>query len=80
MSQNRPMTEFEGALFDAVLLLGTIVPELGADSQSFQNRLLAARDAAEGLGNQHSVQTLNFLIASLFAQPAPAPKPTFRVV
>lgn len=80
MSQNRPMSEFEGALFDAVLAIGTTMLELGADPAVFRARLTAARDAADKLGNRHGAGTLDFLIGGLFTTPDPPPKRSFRII
>jgi len=77
---DRPMSEHEGALFDAVRVLATIVLDLGADAAVLRARLTAARDAADSMGNRHGAATLEFLIGALFAPPDPAPKPSLRVV
>jgi hypothetical protein len=80
MAADRPISEHEGALFDAVRVLGTAVLDLGADASILRQRLTTARDAAESLGNKHGAETLDFLIGSLFGAPEPSPKPSFRVV
>ena len=80
MSANRPMSEHEGALFDAILVLGATLLEMGADGEKLQARLSIARDAADALGNRHSAGTLDFLIRNLFPSPAEAPKPPLRIV
>ena len=49
MAADRPISEHEGALFDAVRVLGTVVLDLGADAGVLRQRLTAARDAAEAL-------------------------------
>ncbi len=77
---DRPVSEHEGALFDAVRVLATVVMDLGADTKVLRERLTAARDAAENLGNKHGAETLDFLIGSLFAPPDPTPKPSLRIV
>ncbi len=80
MAIDRPMSEHEGALFDAVRVLATVVLDLGADAAVLRARLTTARDAAESVGNRHGAETLEFLIGALFAAPDPAPKPSLRVV
>ena len=80
MAADRPISEHEGALFDAVRVLGTVVLDLGADASILRQCLTTARDAAEALGNKHGAETLDFLIGSLFGAPEPSPKPSFRVV
>ena len=80
MAADRPMSEHEGALFDAVRVLGTVVLDLGADASILRQRLTTARDAAEALGNKHGAETLEFLIGALFGSPEPSPKPSFRIV
>jgi hypothetical protein len=82
---NRPMSEHEGALFDAVLVIAATVLEMGADKAAFRAKLEKARAATDALGNKHGAATLDFLTASLFgapgpASPDPAPKPSFRIV
>lgn len=77
------MSEHEGALFDAVQVLAATVLELGADPEVLRRRLSAVRDTTVALGNRHGAATLDFLIAALFPAPdapAPASKPTFRIV
>ncbi len=76
----RPISEHEGALFDAVRVLATVMLDLGADAAVLRARLTAARDAADAMGNRHSAATLDFLIGAVFVEPDPAPKPLFRVV
>jgi hypothetical protein len=79
MNANRPMSEHEGALFDAVLALAATLLELGADAQKLQARLSEARDAADALGNRHGAATLDFLLSSLFPS-SPPPKSPLRLV
>ena len=80
MAGDRPISEHEGALFDAVRVLATVVLDLGADANVLRQRLTAARDTAESLGNTHGAATLDFLIGTLFAAPDSGPKPTLRIV
>ncbi len=80
MNNGRPMSEHEGALFDAVLVLAATMLDMGADSAILRERLTAARATADTRGNRHGVETLDFLITSLFAEGAPPAKPSFRVV
>jgi hypothetical protein len=80
MAPDRPMSEHEGALFDAVRVLGFTILDLGADPKILTDRLIEAQNAAEALGNKHGASTIGFLIGALFPSPAPAPKPSFRVV
>ena len=79
---DRPMTEHEGALFDAVCILARTVLELGADPKVLNERLTEAMRNAEALGNLHSAQTFGFLIRALFpsSDPEPGPKPSLRIV
>jgi hypothetical protein len=74
------MSEHEGALFDAVLALAATVLEMGANPQALRAKLDAARNAADTLGNRHSVETMEFLISSLFPSADPPSKPSFRIV
>ena len=80
MSANRPMSEHEAALFDAVVALAATMLELGADGPKLQARLSAARDAAGALGNHRSVETMEFLIRSIFLSQPGTPRPTLRIV
>jgi hypothetical protein len=80
MAADRPISEHEGALFDAIRVLATVVLDLGADANILRQRLTAARDAADSLGNKHGAETLDFLIGSLFGAPDSGPKPTLRIV
>jgi len=80
MATDRPMSEHEGALFDAVRVLGAMVLDMGADASVLNGRLTEAMDAAEKLGNKNGASLLGFLIRALFPAPEPAPKPSFRVV
>ena len=80
MTIDRPISEHEGALFDAVRVLATIVMDLGADAKVLRERLTAARDEADTRGNKHGAATLDFLIGALFPAPDPAPKPSFHIV
>ena len=80
MAADRPISEHEGALFDAVRVLATVVLDHGADATILRQRLTAARDAADSLGNKHGAETLDFLISSLFGAPDPSPKPSFHIV
>jgi hypothetical protein len=80
MSNSRPMSEHEGALFDALLAIAATVLELGADPEKLKARLSAARAAADALGNRHGAETLDFLMDSIFKTSEPPPKPAFRIV
>jgi hypothetical protein len=80
MAADRPMSEHEGALFDAVRILATTVLELGADAKVLSDRLNEARRAADALGNRHGADTIGFLIGALFPTPDPTPRPTLRVI
>ena len=51
MRADRPLTEHEGALFDAVCILARTVLDLGADPKVLNERLGEARKNAEALGN-----------------------------
>ncbi len=82
MRADRPLSEHEGALFDAVCILARTVLELGADPKALNQRLAEAMRSAEALGNSHGAATLGFLIRTLFApsDPAPDTKPPLRIV
>lgn len=80
MNNGRPMSEHEGALFDAVLAIGATMLESGAKEESLRARLTAARDAADALGNRHGAATLEFLLSSLFPAKEPPPKPALRII
>ncbi len=82
MRADRPLSEHEGALFDAVRILARTVLELGADPKILNERLDEARRSAEALGNAHGAATLGFLVRALFASPDPEPgaKPSLRIV
>lgn len=80
MRTDRPLTEHEGALFDAVCILARTVLELGADPNTLNERLGDAMREAEALGNARGAETLGFLIKALFSLPDQGPKPTLRLV
>ena len=84
MSNTRPMSEHEGALFDAVLAIAATMLEMGADRDGFRARLEKARAETDARGNQNGVATLDFLIGNLFGASGPAPdparKPSFHIV
>ena len=82
MGADRPLSEHEGALFDAVCVLARTELELGADPKILNERLTEAMRSAEARGNSHGAQTLGFLIRTLFqpSDPEPAHKRTFRIV
>lgn len=82
MSIDRPLTEHEGALFDAVCTLAQTVLDLGADPKVLNERLTDIMRSAEARGNAHGAQTLGFLIRTLFApsDPEPGPRPSLRIV
>lgn len=80
MRTDRPLTEHEGALFDAVCILARTILELGADPKTLNDRLGDAMRDAEALGNTRGAETLGFLIKTLFSPPDQGPKPTLRLV
>ena len=80
MRIDRPLTEHEGALFDAVCILARTVLELGADPKVLNDRLDDAMRNAEAVGNARGAETLGFLIGALFRGPEQGPKPTLRLV
>ena len=82
MSADRPLTEHEGALFDAVCILARTVLELGADPKILNERLAEARRSAEARDNRHGAETLGFLIHTLFtpSDPEPGRRPSLRIV
>ena len=82
MCADRPLTEHEGALFDAVCIIARTVLDLGADPNILNERLTEAMRSAEARDNCHGAETLGFLIRTLFAPPAPEPgrKPSLRIV
>jgi hypothetical protein len=82
MRTDRPLSEHEGALFDAMCILARTVLELGADPKILNARLAEAAANAEAVGNSHGADTLGFLIRALFPSPDPEPnaKPSLRIV
>ena len=82
MRTERPLTEHEGALFDAVCILAQTVLDVGADPKILNERLTEAMRKAEAQDNHHGAQTLGFLIRALFAptDPEPGHRPTLRIV
>jgi hypothetical protein len=84
MRADRPLSEHEGALFDAVCILARTVLELGADPKILNERLAEAMRNADAVGNTHGAATLGFLVSALFPSPDPAPeagtKPSLRIV
>jgi hypothetical protein len=84
MNNNRPMSEHEGALFDAVLAIAATMLEMGANREALRGRLDKARADADTRGNQNGVATLDFLMSNLFGSSDPAPdparKPSFHIV
>jgi len=82
MRADRPLSEHEGALFDAVCILARTTLELGADPKILNERLNEAAHSAEALGNVHGAATLGFLIRTLFPAPEPEPgtAPALRIV
>jgi len=82
MRADRPLSEHQGALFDALCILARTVLELGADPKILNQRLDEAARNAEAMGNAHGAETLGFLIRALFPSPDPEPsaKPALRIV
>ena len=80
MRADRPLSEHEGALFDALRVLGVTVLELGADPDKLRERLTDEMKRTEGLGNHHGAATLGFLITAMFGRPDPEPRPSLRIV
>jgi hypothetical protein len=80
MRSDRPLSEHEGALFDALSVLGATVLDLGTDTKRLRDRLTEKMDRAEGLGNSNGAATLGFLIAAIFGSPVPEPRPSLRIV
>ena len=72
MRADRPLSEHEGALFDAVCILARTLLELGADPKILNERLSEAMRNADALGNPHGAATLGFLIRALFPSPVVA--------
>ena len=82
MGADRPLSEHEGALFDAVCVLARTVLDLGADRKILNERLAEAKRSAEARDNHHGAETLGFLIRTLFApsDPEPGRRPPLRIV
>jgi hypothetical protein len=80
MRSDRPLTEHEGALFDAVSVLGATVLDLGTDPKKLRDGLTDKMNRAEELGNANGAATLGFLIAAIFGSPVPEPRPSLRIV
>ena len=68
MKTDRPMSEYESALFAAVLALGkTILEHSGASENALLARLSEARADAEALGSKNGAAALGHLIKFLGA-------------
>jgi hypothetical protein len=80
----RPMSEHEGALFDAVLAIAATMLEMGANRDAFRARLEKARAETDARGNHNGAATLDFLMSNLFPSsdpsPDPARRPSFHIV
>lgn len=76
MRTDRPISEHEGALFDAVRVLGVTVLELGDDPDKLRERLTEEMKRAGGLGNHNG----GFLLTAMFGRRDPEPHPTLRAV
>jgi hypothetical protein len=70
METDRPMNEYEGALFDAVLPIGQTLLESGSISESaLLNKLAEARTDSEEWGRRNEAATLGLLIKFLGESP-----------
>ena len=71
MTTDRPMNEYEGALFDAVLAIGQTLLEAGSISESaLLNKLSEARNIiSEPIRTQKRAATLGYLIKFLGEPP-----------
>jgi hypothetical protein len=66
MSADRPMNEYEGALFEAFLALGQTLLEASSISESaLLNRLSEARKDSERMGRRQGAATLGLMIKFL---------------
>ena len=69
MSADRPMSEYEAALFSAVRILGTAILKLGADETAILTQLRESQDAASLDHRRQTAATLGLLIKSLCEPP-----------
>jgi hypothetical protein len=69
MKTNRPMNEYEGALFSAVLILGDAVAKLGASESDLLSKFKQARNDADADGRKNEAATLGLFIKFLFEPP-----------
>ena len=68
MKTDRPMNEYEGALFSAFLILGDAV-ELGASESDLLSKIKQARNDADTDGRKNEAATLDLFIKHLFEPP-----------
>jgi len=63
---DRPMSEYESALYEAVRILGGAVLELGANADSLLAKLEEAQRDAVASGSENGAATYELLIQALF--------------
>jgi hypothetical protein len=66
---DRPMNEYEGALFSALLILGGAVVKLGASESELLSKFKEARNDANADGRKSETGTLDLFIRLLFEPP-----------
>jgi hypothetical protein len=64
METDRPMSEYEWALFSAAAVLGSVLCDLGL-KQVLATRLRNARDQAADLGHRNDAATTEMLIRAI---------------
>jgi hypothetical protein len=69
MNPDRPMNEYEGALYEAVRVLGLAIIEMGGNRLAIQAGLEEMRDAANGHGEKNGAAILDHLCRALSDAP-----------
>jgi hypothetical protein len=63
------MSEYECALFDAILILGDAIVKLGASESQILSKFKEASNSAKKRGRENEEATLDLLIRFLFEEP-----------
>jgi hypothetical protein len=69
LDTDRPMSEYEAALFGAVRILGAAVLELGANESDLLGQFKEAQSLAADQGSKNKAATYAGLIKALFEPP-----------
>lgn len=69
MAPNDLMSEYEGALFSAIVILGSALIRLGAGESELLSKFKEARNDANLRGQKNETATLDLLIRLLFEPP-----------